>query len=81
MATPNTLVLEDTMGRVREVHEGVSDDDLVTTFDAMCDRAAGIACPIIFVNGRGYTNRKEFIEAIQIVNEFSVNAGGCAIYA
>ena len=80
MAFPNTLVLEDTMGRVREVHEGVSDDDLVTTFDAMCDRAAGIACPIIFVNGRGYTSRREFVEAIQTINECSASMGGCAIY-
>lgn len=80
MAIRNTLVLEDTRGQAREVHEGVSDASLVATFDAMCERAKGIACPIIFVNGKGYTSRREFMEMVRTVNECSISMGGCAIY-
>ena len=76
----NTVMLENTFGRVVALVEGVTNDDLLSVFDRLCELARDTACPIIFVNGHGYTSRTEFLEFMRTINTTSVEMGGCNVY-
>ena len=80
MFTGHTLVLQNTFGRDVRVMRAVMPDELVGAFDTLCGRAESISCPIIFVDGYGYTNRRDFMDSLVARNAASLNAGGALLF-
>ena len=76
----NVVVLESTLGREVAVANNVPNAELVTCFNKFCDAAAVYAAPVVFVNGKGYTNRNEFMQMVHTVNQFSTYHGGRQVY-
>jgi len=75
-----TLTLENTFGRtVAEIHN-VPHTDVRRAFDKLCVEAETIACPIIFFDGRGYTQRADFLAMVSTVNACSTRAGGAQVF-
>jgi hypothetical protein len=53
---------------------------VIATWKQLAERAENYALPIIFFNGKGYTDTKQFMQWIEEQNQFSRNAGGANIY-
>lgn len=75
-----TLTLENTQGRVVAEIARVPHTDVRKAFDKLCDEAAHIACPVIFLDGKGYTSRTDFLAMVSAVNACSTQAGGAQVF-
>jgi hypothetical protein len=74
------MYLENAMGRLM-AHRIVHPSNVIATWMELEKLAEATAIPIIFFNGKGFSNRREFLEYIEVENQFSINAGGIAIWS
>jgi hypothetical protein len=74
------MTLENTWGKL-VAHRICAPNEVIATWDELQKLAETIAIPIIFFNGKGFSNRREFLEYLEVENQFSRNAGGTDIWS
>ena len=76
----HSVRLESTHGATIAHARAVPSAELVQCFKKFAQAAESIACPVIFVDGIGYTQTRDFLTMVHAVNEFSTRHNGTQIF-
>lgn len=76
----HSVRLESTHGATIAHAKAVPSSELVQCYEKFAQAACAYGCPIIFIDGKGYTSRSQFFDMVHTVNEFSTRHYGTQIF-